>query len=66
MTVAGPISPCINICTLDESDICRGCFRSRAEIAGWTSMDAAEQWRVVARAEERRAQAAAERPEPKG
>jgi predicted Fe-S protein YdhL (DUF1289 family) len=64
MTVAGPISPCINICTLDESDICRGCFRSRAEIAGWTSMDAAEQWRVVARAEERRAQAETSRREP--
>lgn len=64
MTVAGPISPCINICTLDEWDVCRGCFRSRAEIAGWTSMSATEQWLVVERAEQRRVQSAARRSEP--
>ncbi len=54
MTAAGPLSPCINICALDERDICRGCFRSRAEIGAWTGMSAAEQWQVVERAEQRR------------
>jgi predicted Fe-S protein YdhL (DUF1289 family) len=44
---SGPPSPCINVCVLDEADVCRGCYRSRAEIAAWTSMSAAEQWRVL-------------------
>jgi len=44
---AGPPSPCINVCVLDQADVCRGCYRSRAEIAAWSSMSAADQWRVV-------------------
>ncbi len=42
-----PPSPCINVCTLDESDVCQGCGRSLAQIAGWTSMSASEQWSVI-------------------
>jgi predicted Fe-S protein YdhL (DUF1289 family) len=49
-----PSSPCLNICTLDEHDVCRGCYRSLAEIAGWPRMSAAEQWATIARAEARR------------
>ncbi len=49
-----PSSPCLNICSLDERGVCRGCFRSLAEIAEWTRMTAAEQWAVVGRAEARR------------
>jgi predicted Fe-S protein YdhL (DUF1289 family) len=64
MTVIGPNSPCINICTLDEHDICRGCFRSRDEIAGWMAMSAADQWRVVERAERRRLLSQVPRTEP--
>lgn len=30
-------SPCISLCTLDESDICVGCFRHLNEITGWHS-----------------------------
>jgi hypothetical protein len=55
MDERGPSSPCLNICSLDERGICRGCFRSLAEIAEWTRMSAAEQWTTVARAERRRA-----------
>ena len=49
-----PSSPCLNICSLDEHGVCRGCFRSLAEIAEWTRMTAAEQWAAVDRAEARR------------
>jgi predicted Fe-S protein YdhL (DUF1289 family) len=49
-----PSSPCLNICALDERDVCRGCFRSLAEIAGWARMSAAEQWATIARADARR------------
>ncbi|MGH8203655.1 MAG: DUF1289 domain-containing protein [Burkholderiales bacterium] len=49
-----PSSPCLNICSLDERGVCRGCFRSLAEIAEWTRMTATEQWAAVDRAEARR------------
>jgi len=54
MDERGPISPCVNICSLDEWGVCRGCFRTLDEIAAWTRMDAAEQWATVGRAEARR------------
>jgi len=47
MTNAGPASPCINICSLDEQGYCRGCCRSRDEIAEWSSMAPARQWQVL-------------------
>lgn len=31
-------SPCIGICSLDPAGHCRGCLRTRAEIAGWMGM----------------------------
>lgn len=33
------VSPCVSICSLDEEDICIGCFRSADEIMGWGTMD---------------------------
>ena len=54
MNERGPASPCLNICSLDESGVCRGCFRSLAEIAEWTRMSVGEQWAVVDRAQARR------------
>jgi hypothetical protein len=54
MDEPGPSSPCLNICSLDERGLCRGCFRTLAEIAEWTRMDAAARWATVARADERR------------
>ena len=33
-------SPCISVCRISErSGLCQGCFRSREEIAGWSSAD---------------------------
>ncbi len=55
MDEPGPSSPCINICSLDGGGVCRGCFRTLAEIADWGSLSAGEQWAVVDRAERRRA-----------
>jgi predicted Fe-S protein YdhL (DUF1289 family) len=49
-----PSSPCLNICSLDERSVCRGCFRTLPEIADWTRMTAADQWATLARAEARR------------
>ena len=49
-----PRSPCTKICSLDEQGYCLGCLRTADEIGRWTSMSAAEQWRVVAELEKRR------------
>jgi len=54
MDERGPSSPCLNICSLDERGVCRGCFRTLAEIADWTRMSATDRWATVARAEVRR------------
>lgn len=35
-------SPCIGVCALDDGDVCRGCGRSRAEIAAWGTLGTAE------------------------
>ncbi len=33
-------SPCINVCQMDSaSGLCRGCFRTLDEIAGWANAD---------------------------
>ena len=31
-------SPCINVCESNERGYCKGCYRSREERQGWTSM----------------------------
>jgi predicted Fe-S protein YdhL (DUF1289 family) len=46
-------SPCVNICALDDHDICVGCYRSAAEIAAWTGMTEDRRQEVVRRADER-------------
>lgn len=42
-------SPCIDLCTLDDDDICVGCFRSIAEICAWGGA-AEEQRRLILQA----------------
>ncbi|HEY8277106.1 MAG TPA: DUF1289 domain-containing protein [Methyloceanibacter sp.] len=40
-------TPCIDICTIDEANgLCKGCYRTIDEIAGWASMTA-EQHRAI-------------------
>jgi predicted Fe-S protein YdhL (DUF1289 family) len=48
------MSPCINVCSLDERGYCRGCYRSRGEIAGWSNMSPERQWEVLRAVEARR------------
>ena len=48
-------SPCISICQIDPTTgNCAGCYRTRAEIAGWTRMSANEQRQLLATLSERR------------
>jgi uncharacterized protein len=42
-----PASPCVDICTLGDDNVCIGCRRTIREIMDWSRMSAAEQWRVV-------------------
>lgn len=46
-------SPCVNICALDDDDICTGCQRTVAEITRWSRMDNAERRGVLALCHER-------------
>jgi predicted Fe-S protein YdhL (DUF1289 family) len=55
MTFVAPASPCINVCSLDAEGYCRGCLRTRDEIAGWIGMDAGAQRDVIRACEQRRA-----------
>lgn len=55
MSSVAPNSPCISVCSLDETGHCRGCYRTRDEIAGWIRMNAAQQWAVVRACDQRRA-----------
>ena len=47
-------SPCIRICTLDDDDICLGCFRDITEICAWASASDSERLSIVEAAEARR------------
>ena len=42
-----PMSPCVNICTLDEENVCMGCLRRLEEIIAWGTMSGEEQWALV-------------------
>lgn len=42
-------SPCINICGLDKKGVCKGCLRTKEEIAKWLGMDDMEKQKVMER-----------------
>ena len=46
-------SPCVNVCALDEQDICTGCQRTVSEITRWGRMDNQERREVLKRCHER-------------
>jgi predicted Fe-S protein YdhL (DUF1289 family) len=46
-------SPCVNICALDEDDVCTGCQRTVEEITRWSRMDNEERLRVLGLCHER-------------
>jgi predicted Fe-S protein YdhL (DUF1289 family) len=47
-------SPCVKLCVLDASGICKGCRRSIEEIAAWPSAEDAARRAILARAAVRR------------
>jgi uncharacterized protein len=46
-------SPCIRCCTLDERDICVGCFRTLNEILAWNKSSIADKTEILERAKRR-------------
>jgi predicted Fe-S protein YdhL (DUF1289 family) len=46
-------SPCVNICCLDEKDICLGCYRSCDEICKWGAMNNEQRKNVMKKVAER-------------
>ena len=51
-------SPCISVCQMDALDeVCVGCYRTRAEIAAWGSLDQGDQILLLDILRDRRAQA---------
>ncbi len=47
-------NPCIHVCTLDENDICMGCYRTKEEIRQWFRYSDQEKLQVLKNIEERR------------
>ncbi len=49
-------TPCVNICEIDRaSGLCRGCGRTVAEIASWSSLTSAERRRIMSELADRKA-----------
>ena len=46
-------SPCVNICALDENDLCVGCFRTGDEIAAWGKLTDDQRREVLQKVAER-------------
>ena len=49
-------SPCVDICSLNDDDICIGCFRSGDEISSWGKMSNEEKKQTLNKVRERRSQ----------
>ncbi len=48
MTSERPVaSPCVQVCALDDDDICTGCQRTADEITRWGRMDNIERRQVL-------------------
>ena len=48
-------TPCIKVCAIDgESGLCLGCFRTLAEVAGWSRLSDAEREAIMDEAPARR------------
>jgi len=55
---AEPGSPCTAVCVLDsDTGLCRGCFRTLAEIAAWATLERAEKQRILGELPARRSRA---------
>lgn len=66
MSTAGPpksiATPCVRVCMVDgASGLCMGCFRTMAEIAGWTKLSDAERAQLMIDLPTRRSRIAPEK-----
>jgi predicted Fe-S protein YdhL (DUF1289 family) len=41
------LTPCIGVCELDGAGFCRGCHRTRDEIARWSELSDVERARIM-------------------
>lgn len=56
MSTEKPIkSPCVNVCYLDDKDICQGCYRSSEEITKWVRLDNEGRRKILQKVAEREA-----------
>jgi len=46
-------TPCTMVCTLNEDDVCVGCYRTLDEIGGWGDADSEERLAILDRADDR-------------
>lgn len=53
---AKPTSPCIQVCTLDDDQVCIGCGRNIDEVIAWTRLTDAQKWVVLTQSAQRKAQ----------
>ena len=49
-------SPCIEVCSLNDSDVCIGCYRTANEIIEWFSANDQRKREILAAVSERRNQ----------
>ena len=53
MSTPEPASPCISVCELSSTGICRGCGRSLDEIAAWPQAGARQKQDIIDKARAR-------------
>lgn len=49
-------SPCIHHCTLNEQDVCMGCFRHISEITSWNASSDHKRQHILNNTKKRRSQ----------
>ncbi|MGR0278580.1 DUF1289 domain-containing protein [Marinomonas dokdonensis] len=49
-------SPCVNLCSLNDEDICIGCFRTGQEITRWGRLTQREKRDVLIKVRKRESQ----------
>jgi uncharacterized protein len=50
-------SPCTGICQLADNDVCKGCFRTMAEIMAWPGADGSRRLQILQLSRQRKAEA---------
>lgn len=62
MNTSPPLTPCIQLCVLDnETGLCLGCGRTGEEIGAWGSLDNADRRTIMAQLPDRLARLADDR-----